>query len=162
MILNNLTKYFAVSLQTCGSSCVCVSVCACAVTPIFLSYFPHWKSKMKKLRMAIVEGYKNGKVPSRPEMRVMRNDKQGWLILERVVPPVKKRSSKVYFLKTSWDKPNAWNTWTLLSMDDWSFLIVLELERPLAVIRVTPCFTDEPAEAWKGSNALSAATQLVC
>lgn len=101
--------------------------------------FLTWKSKMKKLRMAIMEGCKNGKLPSRPETRVIRNGKQDQLIFENVVPPVKKRNSKVYFLKASWDKPNAWNTWTLLSIDDW-FLIVLELERPLAIIRVNSSF----------------------
>jgi len=67
----------------------------------FSLIFLTWKSKMKKLRMAIMEGCKNGKLPSRPEMRVIRNGKQDQLIFERVVPPVKKRNSKVYFLKAS-------------------------------------------------------------
>lgn len=52
---------------------------------------------MKKLRMAFVEGCKSGKLPGRPEMKV----------IERVVPPVNKRNSSIYFLKSSSDKPNA-------------------------------------------------------
>ena len=62
---------------------------------------------MKKLRMAMEEGCKCGRSPSRPETMVIRNRRQDQLIFERVVPPVKERKSEVCFLKASGDEHNA-------------------------------------------------------
>ncbi|XP_070937722.1 WD repeat and FYVE domain-containing protein 2 isoform X1 [Macaca nemestrina] len=64
------------------------------------------KSKVKKLRMTIVESCKSSKLLRRPKARMIRNGRQDQLTFERVVLPVNKRNTKLYFLKANSDERN--------------------------------------------------------